>query len=453
MTSWPSSQRLWEAVAETIEADVLPALGGPTRATALQLTGLARYAAARGHDPRPARASVIAERMGLAPPVTWEEAAASASDLLVAERRHSDGDGDADAKRRKQVANDVRKDLRAFVEEDLRVAGPLLDTFARHGSSGVSEQSSRPDEVDALRAWFSRKLGQPVESLAVRVMSGGHSRRMLDVSVGIGECAERFVVRVEQGGVFATEGSSEAAVMRALGEAGFPVAPVRWVEADRGVIGRPFFVMDRVAGEHDADLDALSGFAAQLDLLHHLDVGVVASSLPERPGTPEEGVRMAVDRWQRAYLSTSAGKVPLLDDAAEWLRSHVTPTGPLCVVHGDPGPGNFIHRGGQVAAVTDWEFAHIGDAAEDWVYLATLRGVRVMGEDAWKTWLRDEVGVDFQPDVFKAWTAFNLFKGACANLTAAAVFESGASSGPNLLAIGTALHSRMLLQLSELIDG
>jgi aminoglycoside phosphotransferase (APT) family kinase protein len=447
MTSWPSSERLWEAVADTIEADVLPALNGPTRATTLQLTGLARYAAARGADPRPARAAVLAGRMGLAPPVTWQEAAARASDLLVADRQQGY------TERHKKPAYAVRKDLRAFLEEDLRIAGPLLDTFARHGSSSVSEQSARPDEVGALRSWFSRALGQDAESFAVKVISGGHSRRMLDVTVGTRVCAQRFVVRVEQGGVFATEGSSEAAVMRALEGAGFPVAPVRWVEADRAVIGWPFFVMDRVDGEHDADLDALCGFATQLDRLHHLDVEILASSLPERPATPEDGVRMAIDRWERAYRSTSAGRVPLLDDAAEWLRSHVTPTGPLCVVHGDPGPGNFIHRGGEVAAVTDWEFAHVGDAAEDWVYLATLRGVRVMGEDAWKSWLRDKVGVDFQPDVFKAWTAFNLFKGACANLTAVAVFESGASSGPNLLAIGTALHSRMLLRLSELIEG
>ncbi|MGC8512039.1 MAG: phosphotransferase family protein [Acidimicrobiales bacterium] len=447
MTSWPSPERLWEAVAETLEADILPALSGPTHATALQLSGLARYAAARGSDPRPARAAVLAGHMSLSPPVTWAEAAACASDLLVADRQASDDS------QRHPLADAIRRDLRDFLEEDLLTAGPLLETFARHGSSSVSEQSSRPDEVDALRSWFSATLGQTVESFDVRVISGGHSRRMLDVAVGTATSASRFVVRVEQGGVFATEGASEAEVMRSLGSAGFPVAPVRWVEPDRSVLGWPFFVMERVEGEHDADLRALSGFAAQLDRLHRLDVEILSSCFPERPGAPEVGVRMAIDRWERAYRSASAARVPLLDDAAEWLRSHLTPTGPLCVVHGDPGPGNFIHRRGEVAAVTDWEFAHIGDAAEDWVYLATLRGVRVMGEDAWKSWLRDEVGVDFEPEVFKAWTAFNLFKGACANLTAAAVFESGASSGPNLLAIGTALHSRMLLRLSELIEG
>ncbi len=447
MTSWPSPERLWEAVAETLEADILPALSGPTHATALQLSGLARYAAVRGSDPRPARAAVLAGQMGLTPPVTWAEAAACASDLLVADRRPGGGT------LRRSSAAALRRDLRKFVEEDLRTAGPLLDTFARHGSSSVAEQSSRPDEVDALRSWFSRTLGQALESFDVRVISGGHSRRMLDVTAGAGTSAGRFVVRVEQGGVFATEGSSEAEVMRALAEAGFPVAPVRWVERDPSVLGWPFFVMERIEGEHDADLRALSGFAAQLGRLHRLDIGILSSCFPERPGTPEESVRMAIDRWERAYRSASAARVPLLDDAAEWLRSHLTPTGPLCVVHGDPGPGNFIHRHGEVAAVTDWEFAHIGDAAEDWVYLATLRGARVMGEEAWRSWLRNEVGVDFEPEVFRAWTAFNLFKGACANLTAGAVFESGASSGPNLLAIGTALHSRMLLRLSEMIEG
>ena len=36
------------------------------------------------------------------------------------------------------------------------------------------------------------------------------------------------------------------------------------------------------------------------------------------------------------------------------------------VVHGDPGPGNFLSEDGRIVALTDWEFVHHGDAAEDW---------------------------------------------------------------------------------------
>ena len=41
----------------------------------------------------------------------------------------------------------------------------------------------------------------------------------------------------------------------------------------------------------------------------------------------------------------------------------------LC--HGDVGPGNFLHEGGRVTALLDWEFAHLGDPMDDlgwWVF-------------------------------------------------------------------------------------
>ena len=456
MTSWSADERLWRSVAETLVSDILPALDGPTRDVALQLSGLARYAATRGGDPRPSRASRLAELIGIPGEPAWAEVAEAASGVLCEARGFavaSDGDPvqstrDAAVASRAQR---LRDDLRAFLAEDLATAGPLLDTFARHGSSAVSDAATRPDEVAALKQWFSDTLGEPISQFDSRLISGGHSRRMLDVTVETDSETLRFVVRIEQGGVFATDGASEETVMRALHRAGVPVAPIRWSEPGH-VLGRPFFVMERVEGDHDADLAALEVFAIELHRLHQMDVEGLRSAFAGAPGSPEEAIELAIARWEQAYRGATDCPVPLLDDAAAWLRTNLHPTGALSVVHGDPGPGNFIHRDGQIRAITDWEFAHIGDAAEDWVYLAALRGVRVMDTDEWAAWLERHVGVRYDANVWRAWTAFNLFKGACANLTAFHVFESEEMSGPNLLAVGTALHSRMLLRLSELIE-
>ncbi len=48
-----------------------------------------------------------------------------------------------------------------------------------------------------------------------------------------GGARDDLVVRIEQGGMFGTEGEPEARVMRALAETGFPAPPVRWIEAGR----------------------------------------------------------------------------------------------------------------------------------------------------------------------------------------------------------------------------
>jgi aminoglycoside phosphotransferase (APT) family kinase protein len=443
-SDWPDDDVLWESVVSTLHDEVLPALQGPAHAVALQLSGLARYALGRGDNPALDRAARLGPAVGAAVGARWPEVAARAADLLRASR---DGD-DPDAR-----AESVRHVLVGFVNEDLERAAPLLETFARHGISLIGEESTPPEEVASLEKWFRQRLERPVRHLGVRVMSGGHSRRMLDVTVETDQGVLPFVVRVEQGGVFGTEGASEAGVMRALEAAGVPVAPVRWVESSKEVLGQPFFVMDRVEGIHEVDDSALEVFARALHDLHHLPVERVKAAFPVQPDGPDEGVARLIDHWEAVYRSAARTTIPLLDDAAAWLRHHLHPTGPLAVVHGDPGPGNFLHRDDRITAFTDWEFAHLGDAAEDWVYLSTMRGVRVMSTDDWAQWLRQRVGISYDAATWRAWTVLNLFKGACANISALRVFNDGTSRGPNLLAVGTALHLRMVRQLSELIAG
>jgi aminoglycoside phosphotransferase (APT) family kinase protein len=231
------------------------------------------------------------------------------------------------------------------------------------------------------------------------------------------------------------------------------VAPVRWIEETGTVLGQPFFVMDRVEGMHEVDDPTLTMFARSLDDLHHLDTAKVVHAFPVQPRDAEEGVRSAIDHWEGVYLRAARTPIPLIDDAAAWLRANLRPTGPLAVVHGDPGPGNFLHSGGRLVAFTDWEFGHLGDPAEDWVYLASMRGRSFMGVAQWAAWYQDRIGLSYDEDTWRAWTVFNLFKGACANITARRVFNDEASHGPNLLAVGTALHLRMVRELTNLIAG
>ncbi len=442
MPGWPEEAVLWESVAATLEEQIVPALNGPARAVAHQLSGLARYALTRGEDPTPVRAREVAQILGLGADQPWPAVATAASQLLSADRATGSSG---------PLAAEVRAALVRFVTEDVERASPLAQTFARHGVTSIGEEPSSPADASALETWLAPRVGSPIRAVHVHVMSGGHSRRMLDVRVETDQGVLPFVVRVEQGGVFGTEGGSEARIMDALGRAGVPVAPVRWVEETGKVLGQPFFVMDRVEGSHDVDDESLHAFGLALSELHRMPPGPVAAAFPVAPRSAEEGVSLAIDHWEEVYRRVTPDPVPLLDDAAAWLRGHLRPTAPLAVVHGDAGPGNFLHRHGKVVAFTDWEFGHLGDPAEDWVYLAAMRGTRIMGLDQWKVWLRERIGVGYDEATWRAWTVFNLFKGACANITALRVFEDGSSLGPNLLAVGTALHWRMVRQIQEAI--
>ena len=442
MPAWPDEAVLWESVAVTLEEQIVPALSGPAQAVARQLSGLARYALTRGDDPTPSRARKLAVVLGRPDGEKWSELAAAASETLAADRAADVAD---------PLAAAVRALLLGFVSEDMERADPLLQTFARHGVTSIGEEAASPGDAAALQTWLTPRIDPPIRAVHVHVMSGGHSRRMLDVRVETDDGPLPFVVRVEQGGVFGTEGGSEARIMTALAGAGVPVAPVRWVEDTGKVLGQPFFVMDRVEGSHDVDDESLSVFGRALMDLHRLPPGDVAPAFPVVPASPEEGVSLAIDHWEEVYRRASPDRVPLLEDAAAWLRANLRPTGPLAVVHGDAGPGNFMHREGKVVAFTDWEFGHLGDPAEDWVYLAAMRGTRIMSLEQWKDWLRDRLAVSYDEATWRSWTVFNLFKGACANITALRVFEDRSSLGPNLLAVGTALHWRMLRQIQDTI--
>ena len=103
-----------------------------------------------------------------------------------------------------------------------------------------------------------------------------------------------------------------------------------------------------------------------------------------------------------------------------------------------------------MAAIIDWEFAHAGDAAEDWAYLALIRGRRLGSPQSWKARLAATAGVEYGEPAWRAWEAFNQVKGACVNLTALDVFRRAARPTPDLLAIGVAVHLRFLRRAVEL---
>ena len=306
---------------------------------------------------------------------------------------------------------------------------------------------------EALSAFISAQTNTPVDVVAMQRITVGHSRAMYRV-----DCSDsrRYVLRLEQGGVFGTSSSEEFGVMRALHEAGVPVASVRWMEPTGSVLGFPFFVMDFVDGDEVADERNVDGattaeFIRVLHGVHTLDHQALALPFHGVPADPGQATHLQIERWAGYYRAAAPVPIALLDEAAAWLHLNAPALEHLSVVHGDAGPGNFIHSGGQVVAITDWEFAHLGDPAEDWVFCASMRGSRTMDRQGWVSAF-GAVGVELSPSQWSYWEAFNLFKGACANRTCLTLFENGVNRAPNMAIIGTALHQVFLRRLTDLVQ-
>ena len=297
-----------------------------------------------------------------------------------------------------------------------------------------------------LIEWLARRLAWPVADATVERIGEGHSREMLIVRPA---GASPVVVRIEQGGVFGTTSAEECRVMNVLRERGVPVAAI--VADDPGsAIGRPFFVMEFVEGV-DRPIPT-TAFIDRLHALHSLPVDdELRAAFDRSPLTARDATRGQIDRWYDVYRSAAVDDIDDLEHAARWLRTKSPDDGRLAVVHGDAGPGNFVHDGIDVRVFTDWEFAHLGDPREDWSFCVSMRGPRALGRDEWLATIAERTGVRFDDESWRFWEAFNLFKGACANLTCRRLYETGRNPAPNMAIVGTAVHRLFLRRLAAVI--
>jgi aminoglycoside phosphotransferase (APT) family kinase protein len=315
-------------------------------------------------------------------------------------------------------------------------------------------------ERSSLEAYLSSalELEGPCRIAQLERLAMGQSRAMyrleLEEPAARGDtCSRRSVIaRVEQWGLLGTDSADEVRTMRALRSAGYPVAEVLAYDPTTEVLAQPFFVMEFVEGSNLVTPESLEEYVMSLDRLHRMDPAALELDFLQRPKGPRDAALQQVERWYGIYRWGLVGEPsPLAEEAAEWLRCNAPESERTTIVHGDPGPGNYLHREGRLVAVIDWEFAHIGDPDEDWAYLISMRGASVMSEEEWLGYLERVVGVRLDRERLRYWQALNFFKSVCIDQTALKLYMEGRNPAPNMLAIGTAIHLSVLKRLAEMI--
>ena len=224
----------------------------------------------------------------------------------------------------------------------------------------------------ALAARLSAARGVDVAVDTVTPLSGGASSATFAVAARLGDrpwplIFQRSAAAPEPGQL---SKATQAALQRIAGGHGLPVAEVIAVTEPGDGLGDGF-VMARVDGEalaprwlkaerFAAARAVLTGqCAAALARLHAVPLSEVAH-LPLAAGSPREQGRQMFDLY-RSY----AVDLPAFDLAFRWADERLHDRSATVLVHGDFRSGNFIIDDTGLAAVLDWELAHLGDPAED----------------------------------------------------------------------------------------
>jgi len=173
----------------------------------------------------------------------------------------------------------------------------------------------------------------------------------------------------------------EARLLTAIAATPARVPAVVAVCDDEQVIGAPFYVMERVAGDviTTAVPPALDDPAARRRIGEELVDALVEVHAVDWPACGLEGYGKPtgyLDRQLRRFAGlwehNRTRELPVLDRVTEWLGAHRPESGEATIVHGDYRLGNTMfapEARARLAAIFDWELATIGDPLADVGYL------------------------------------------------------------------------------------
>lgn len=238
----------------------------------------------------------------------------------------------------------------------------------------------------ALDSELAHATASTVQINGLALMAGGASQEMwrLDVSVADGpwQGDHALVMRRQLGGKIhssALDLAGEFNVLQAVYGCGAPVPRPYWFLPD--LLGRSSVLMQRLDGEtigrkivkEPALAEARRLLPAQmgtaLAAIHRIDVDaqglrdVLPSSAPGQ--TPAQAYMAEVER----DLDRAGEPHPAIELCLRWLRRNEPPQPDrLVLVHGDFRLGNMMVGPQGLVGVLDWEFAHLGDPAEDLIW-------------------------------------------------------------------------------------
>jgi aminoglycoside phosphotransferase (APT) family kinase protein len=255
-------------------------------------------------------------------------------------------------------------------------------------------------DPQSLSAYLDRVLPGPGE-IAVERVRGGHSNETFVVKRG----AQQWVLRRPPRGPLlptAHDVGREYRVLRALHGTAVPVPhPILYCD-DPGVIGAPFYLMERLHGvvirtvlppAFETDPAACAGLGEELiDRLADLHAVDWQAAGLEGFSKPQGYLERQLRRWTGQLDASRTRPIPDLDAVTAWLQQNLPESGPATIVHGDYRLDNVMYAPeppARILGIFDWEMATLGDPLADLGYLLSFWREAGdlpfdLGDDSWR---------------------------------------------------------------------
>ncbi len=328
--------------------------------------------------------------------------------------------------------------------------------------------SDAADEMPqaALSAWTAEHAPSVGAVREVEKFPGGFSNLTYKIAADGGT----FVVRRPPRGVgpgVAHDMAREYRILSVLAARGVAAPrPVALCE-DAGIVGAPFYIMERVAGRILRGVpDPVPGAEVMRGLSESFVKTLVAihSIGPDDPAIAALGrgsgyVARQVAGWTSRWEKSRTEDVPAMDEVGGWILSNQPGDSGSCLVHNDFKYDNLVLSGSdltQIVGVLDWEMATLGDPLLDvgttlgyWVEASDHPAFRALGlgstalpgnymrAEVWARYL-ELTGREFVPMTW--YRAFGMFKIAVIAQQIFARFSRGLAPDERFSRLGDAVR-------------
>lgn len=234
-------------------------------------------------------------------------------------------------------------------------------------------------DADRLQTWLAQHVPGAQGPMRLARIHGGQSNPTFFVNFD--EAA--LVLRKQPSGELLPSAHAvdrEFRIQRALADTDVPVPRMRAFCEDRGVIGTPFYVMDRLEGRvlSSQSIPELPpaqrracwlAMAETLARLHAVDWAALDLADYGKPGN---FFARQINRWTRQWQASRTREDANIERLITWLPAHIPPGDETTIAHGDFRLGNLMFHPTEprVIAVLDWELSTLGHPLADAAYSA-----------------------------------------------------------------------------------